>query len=106
MSANQISKQYQPKEVEERWLQAWAEGGYVEGDESKGGESYAVTLPPPNVTGALHMGHALGSTIQDMLVRWQRMSGKNTMWMPGTDHAGIATQMLVERDLKLSLIHI
>ena len=100
MSANQISKQYQPKEVEERWLQAWAEGGYVEGDESKGGESYAVTLPPPNVTGALHMGHALGSTIQDMLVRWQRMSGKNTMWMPGTDHAGIATQMLVERDLK------
>jgi valyl-tRNA synthetase len=60
---------------------------------------YAVTLPPPNVTGSLHMGHALGSTIQDILVRWRRMQGMNAMWMPGTDHAGIATQMLVERDI-------
>ncbi len=87
-------------EVEPRWLTSWLESGAFHADETVAKAPFAVTLPPPNVTGALHMGHALGSTIQDILVRWRRMQGRNAMWMPGTDHAGIATQMLVERDLQ------
>jgi valyl-tRNA synthetase len=85
--------------VEPRWLRHWLDKGYFHADAAAAMAPYAITLPPPNVTGSLHIGHALGGTIQDILVRWRRMQGANAMWMPGIDHAGIATQMLVERDL-------
>lgn len=81
-------------------MKSWLDSDLFHGDERAAKAPFAVTLPPPNVTGSLHMGHALGSTIQDILVRWRRMQGMNAMWMPGTDHAGIATQMLVERHLQ------
>jgi valyl-tRNA synthetase len=96
-----LDKTYRPQEVEARIYAAWEEGGYFQPRAGgPGAAPYCIVLPPPNVTGSLHMGHALGGTIQDILIRWQRMQGANAMWMPGTDHAGIATQMLVERDLK------
>jgi valyl-tRNA synthetase len=97
--ADELSKQYDPAEVEARWLAFWLEHDLFHAEAATAKAPYAVTLPPPNVTGSLHMGHALGGTLQDVLIRWHRMQGANTMWMPGTDHAGIATQMLVERDL-------
>ena len=74
--------------------------GYFAPAEDTGQETYTIVIPPPNVTGALHMGHALTVTLQDMLIRWRRMQGKRTLWLPGTDHAGIATQMVVERALQ------
>ncbi|MCP4448347.1 MAG: valine--tRNA ligase [Myxococcales bacterium] len=95
-----LPKQYVASDVEPHWLSTWLDSGAFHADENAAKAPFAVTLPPPNVTGALHMGHALGSTIQDILVRWRRMQGRNAMWMPGTDHAGIATQMLVEKDLR------
>jgi len=95
-----LPKQYDPSAVEPRWIRFWAQHEYSHADANAAKAPYSITLPPPNVTGSLHMGHALGSTIQDILVRWRRMQGFNAMWMPGTDHAGIATQMLVERDLR------
>ena len=97
--SDSMPKHYSPADVEARWSETWLREGYFHADASASSEPYTITLPPPNVTGSLHMGHALGSTIQDTLIRWQRMRGKNAMWMPGMDHAGIATQMLVERDL-------
>ena len=95
-----LPKQYDPTEVEPRWLRFWQSHGFAHAEASAPKAPYAITLPPPNVTGSLHIGHALGGTIQDVLIRWRRMQGFNAMWMPGTDHAGIATQMLVERDLR------
>jgi valyl-tRNA synthetase len=95
-----LPKQYDPSEVETRWLRFWLENGYFHSDESTATVPYTITLPPPNVTGSLHMGHALGSTMQDILIRWRRMQGFNAMWMPGTDHASIAVHHLLERDLK------
>ncbi len=95
-----LSKQYDPTDVEPRWLKHWLEHEYYHADATAPKAPYSITLPPPNVTGSLHMGHALGSTCQDILIRWRRMQAFNAMWMPGTDHAGIATQMLVERDLQ------
>jgi len=80
-------------------MRFWLDQGYFHADAAAAKAPFSITLPPPNVTGSLHMGHALGGTIQDVLIRWRRMQGANAMWMPGTDHAGIATQMLVERDL-------
>ncbi|HYU16056.1 MAG TPA: valine--tRNA ligase, partial [Candidatus Acidoferrum sp.] len=94
-----LPKQYDPSDVEPRWLRFWLDQGYFHADAAAAMAPYAITLPPPNVTGSLHIGHALGGTLQDILVRWRRMQGANAMWMPGIDHAGIATQMLVERDL-------
>jgi valyl-tRNA synthetase len=99
MAGEALPKQYDPSEVEARWLRFWLDQDYFHADAGAAKAPYAITLPPPNVTGSLHMGHALGGTIQDILIRWRRMQGANAMWMPGTDHAGIATQMLVERDL-------
>ena len=96
----ELDKQYDPKTVETRWYDIWQAKGYFHGDAAKGGVPYCVVIPPPNVTGILHIGHALNNTIQDILVRWQRMEGKNTVWLPGTDHAGIATQNVVERALR------
>jgi valyl-tRNA synthetase len=94
-----IEKTYEPNSVEGRIYSAWEEAGaFKAGAGSKpGAESYSVVIPPPNVTGSLHIGHALNNTIQDVLVRFERMRGKNVLWQPGTDHAGIATQMVVER---------
>lgn len=86
-------------EVEERWSAAWAEAGIGAADPSRPGPAYAIAIPPPNVTGVLHMGHALNNTIQDLLIRTRRMAGDETMWICGTDHAGIATQAVVEKDL-------
>ncbi|MEW5740944.1 MAG: valine--tRNA ligase, partial [Myxococcota bacterium] len=90
---------YDPTAVEARWYPIWNERGYFTADPHSTKPSYCIVLPPPNVTGSLHLGHALTATIQDILIRWKRMSGFNCLWLPGTDHAGIATQMVVEREL-------
>ena len=95
-----MEKNYDPHGIEEKWYKTWTDKGYFHSDASAGGEPYCVVIPPPNVTGILHMGHALNSTIQDIMVRWRRMQGRNVVWLPGTDHAGIATQNVVERALK------
>ncbi len=95
-----MEKHYDPQSVENKWYQWWEENGHFHADATRGGESYSVVIPPPNVTGILHMGHALNNTIQDVLVRWRRMQGRNTVWIPGTDHAGIATQNVVEKALR------
>ncbi len=96
----ELSKTYEPKQVEEKWYRKWMEDGLFHGDSARGGEPYCIVIPPPNVTGILHMGHALNNCIQDALTRVARMQGKNTVWVPGTDHAGIATQNVVERAIK------
>jgi valyl-tRNA synthetase len=91
---------YQPKGVEERWQRLWEdEGLYAAGAGARRDDSYVICVPPPNVTGELHMGHALNGSIQDVLVRWHRMQGYDTLWQPGYDHAGISTQSVVEREL-------
>jgi len=95
-----LPKQYDPTEVESRWLKYWLENGFFHADEAAANVPYSITLPPPNVTGSLHIGHALGSTMQDILIRWKRMQGYNAMWMPGIDHASIAVHVLLEKDLK------
>src|SRR5207244_8001657 len=82
--------------AQERWLEFWQERGYFH-SRPDSRQPFTIVIPPPNVTGALHMGHALNNTLQDVLIRWRRMQGYNTLWMPGTDHAGIATQAVVER---------
>ena len=94
-----MDKHYDAKAAEAKWYSFWEENGCFH-DEPGEGAPYSVVIPPPNVTGILHMGHALNQTIQDILVRWRRMQGKNTLWLPGTDHAGIATQNVVEKALK------
>ena len=94
-----MDKNYDAKAAEAKWYPIWEKNGYFH-QEPDGREPYSVVIPPPNVTGILHMGHALNQTIQDILVRWRRMQGKNTLWLPGTDHAGIATQNVVEKALK------
>ncbi len=96
----EFSSVYDPKQVEEKWYGYWEEKGLFRADENDGREPYTIVIPPPNVTGNLHMGHALNNTLQDILIRWQRMAGKSALWMPGMDHAGIATQNVVERLLK------
>jgi valyl-tRNA synthetase len=100
MSMTELEKQYDPKKVEARWYKWCLDTNAFHGDAARGGEPFSIVIPPPNVTGILHMGHALNNTIQDILIRWQRMEGRNTVWMPGTDHAGIATQNVVERALR------
>ena len=96
-SAQNISTTYDPTEIEKKWYKTWEERGYFKPSEK--GESFCIMIPPPNVTGNLHMGHGFNNAIMDALTRYNRMSGKNTLWQPGTDHAGIATQMVVERQL-------
>lgn len=93
-----LDKTYSPQDVEARLYKAWEESGAFKVG-VKSGKPYTIALPPPNVTGSLHMGHALNHTLQDVLIRWQRMRGRDALWQPGTDHAGIATQMVVERQL-------
>jgi valyl-tRNA synthetase len=94
-----MEKAYDPKLIEDRQYQFWLDGNYFHSDVDPSRERFSLVIPPPNVTGSLHVGHALTLTLQDVLVRWQRMLGKNTVWVPGTDHAGISTQMIVERVL-------
>ena len=94
-----MDKHYDAKAVEAKWYPIWEKSGFFRQEPGEG-EPYSVVIPPPNVTGILHMGHALNQTIQDVLVRWRRMQGRNTLWLPGTDHAGIATQNVVEKALK------
>jgi valyl-tRNA synthetase len=95
----ELPKIYEPQSTEPRWYAAWMAGGYFHADENVPRPKFSVVIPPPNVTGMLHMGHILNNTLQDILVRFQRMDGKNALWMPGTDHAGIATQNVVEKQL-------
>lgn len=95
-----LSKTYEPNNVEEKWYRKWMEDGRFHAEGKDGGDPFCIVIPPPNVTGILHMGHALNNNIQDVLTRVARMQGKNTVWVPGTDHAGIATQNVVERQLK------
>ena len=95
-----LSKAYAPKQVEKTWYQFWMKKGYFKASSKSKKKPYTIVIPPPNVTGILHMGHALNNTLQDILVRYHRMKGYETLWMPGTDHAGIATQNVVEKSLK------
>ncbi len=96
----QLSDRYEPAEVEKRLYAWWMEKGYFKAQDASTKPPFAIILPPPNVTGSLHLGHALDQNIQDFLIRWKRMSGFNAVWVPGLDHAGIATQSVVERELK------
>ena len=93
-----MDKTYQPKDIEQKWYQFWKEKNYF-APSGTGSNTYCIMIPPPNVTGTLHMGHAFNNTLMDCLTRYHRMCGFNTLWQPGTDHAGIATQMVVERQL-------
>jgi valyl-tRNA synthetase len=97
-----MPKAYEPQDVEPRWYAFWLEHNVfaASADPADGRRTYCLPMPPPNVTGSLHMGHALTATLEDVLTRWHRMSGDNTLWTPGLDHAGIATQTVVERQLK------
>ena len=99
MPLSELPKQYDPQDAQTRWYAYWLEKGYFHADPTNGKPPYTIVIPPPNVTGALHLGHALNNTIQDILIRWRRMQGFDALWMPGTDHAGIATQAVVERRL-------
>ena len=99
MSTPQLDKTYDPKAVEARWSQVWQQQGYFHASPTHPGQPYCIVIPPPNVTGSLHVGHALNHSIQDILIRWRRMQGRNVLWLPGTDHAGIATQNVVEKQL-------
>ena len=95
-----IPSVYNPKVVEEKWYRFWLEKDYFKAKNQFNKEkNYSIVIPPPNVTGSLHIGHALNNTLQDILIRWRRMEGYNTLWLPGTDHAGIATQNVVEREI-------
>lgn len=94
-----IDKSYNPTQVESRWYKFWLEKGYFKANENSDKPPFCIVIPPPNVTGKLHMGHALFVTIQDLLTRYKRMQGFEALWLPGTDHAGIATQVMVERQL-------
>ena len=99
---SELNKTYSPKDIEDKWYKTWEDNKYFAAKVEEGKDSYSIVIPPPNVTGILHMGHVLNNSIQDTLVRWKRMQGLNTLWMPGTDHAGIATQNKVERKLAAS----
>ena len=94
-----LPKAYDPHLVEEKWYDFWERKGFFHADPLSGKTPYSIVMPPPNVTGVLHMGHALVSTLQDILIRWKRMAGYEALWVPGLDHAGISTQTVVEKDL-------
>ena len=91
---------YDPKDVESRWYKQWEESGAFIASQDSTQPAFCMVMPPPNVTGSLHMGHALNDTLQDLVARYKRMRGFNVLWLPGVDHAGIATQNVVERVLK------
>jgi valyl-tRNA synthetase len=95
-----LPTQYEPQATEAKWQKYWEANQVFKADPDKGGEAFSMVIPPPNVTGSLHMGHALGQTIMDIIVRYQRMNGKNTLWVPGMDHASIAVHVMLERELQ------
>ena len=95
----QIDREYQPEKVEARWSEEWISQGLSVADPKSGKPPFCMVIPPPNVTGNLHIGHVLVYTLHDVVARWRRMQGHDVLWLPGTDHAGIATQMVVERQL-------
>ena len=97
--SGKLGKTYDPKPIEDRWYSRWLELGLFEGNADREREPFSIVIPPPNVTGSLHMGHALNNTLQDIQCRYKRMNGFDVLWLPGTDHAGIATQNVVERNL-------
>ena len=90
--AKEMAKAYNPKEVEDKIYDFWQEGNYFHAEVDKDKKPYTIVMPPPNITGQLHMGHALDNTLQDILIRWRRMQGYSALWLPGTDHASIATE--------------
>ena len=92
MENSQLSKTYNPEEVESKLYKKWLENGYFHSVPDHTKKPYSIVIPPPNITGQLHMGHALNNTLQDVLIRWKRMQGYCTLWLPGTDHASIATE--------------
>jgi valyl-tRNA synthetase len=96
-ASNALPKTYDPRAVEEKWYRFWEEGGYFKPSGDRSRPTFVISMPPPNVTGALHLGHAITATIEDILIRYHRMIGDDTLWVPGEDHAGIATQVVVER---------
>ncbi|MDP3125383.1 MAG: class I tRNA ligase family protein, partial [Thiobacillus sp.] len=91
----ELAKSFEPADIEKRWYAHWESAGYFKAGDAPAAPAYCIMLPPPNVTGTLHMGHAFQHTLMDALTRYHRMSGDNTLWQPGTDHAGIATQIVV-----------
>jgi len=95
-----FDRPYEPGRIEEKWYHFWEQHAYFVADNTSEKEPYVIMMPPPNITGALHLGHAVPDVIQDILIRWKRMMGLNTLWLPGTDHAGIATQNVVEKELQ------
>src|SRR5277367_3010768 len=95
----EIPKAYEPQEIEERWARYWFDEKLFVADVKDSRPHWSISIPPPNVTGSLHIGHMLDHTEIDILTRWKRMAGFNTLWLPGTDHAGIATQKMVQDDL-------
>lgn len=94
-----LPKIYDPQEIEGKWYQFWQSNGFFHAEATSDKPPYAIVIPPPNITGSLHIGHALDNTLQDCLIRWKRMQGYNVLWMPGTDHAGIVTELIMERKL-------
>jgi len=96
----EITKSYESRDVEQKWYAAWQQAGCFAGTVTPHAPAYSIAIPPPNVTGVLTMGHVLNNTIQDILIRRARLQGRSAMWLPGTDHAGIATQTVVERQLR------
>jgi valyl-tRNA synthetase len=100
MKAIELAKAYDPKDFEKRLYGYWLETGVFAPDLSRSGRPYVIVIPPPNVTGVLHMGHGLNNSLQDILIRYHRMAGHPTLWLPGSDHAGIATQNVVEKALR------
>ena len=95
-----LSKIYDPHDIEGKWYKYWLSNNFFHAEATSDKSPYAIVIPPPNITGSLHMGHALDNTLQDCLIRWKRMQGLNTLWMPGTDHAGIVTELIMERKLE------
>ena len=98
--AKQLDKIYNPRDVESRLYKEWEEKGYFHAEVDEKKKAFSIVMPPPNVTGQLHLGHALDCTLQDALIRTKRMQGYSALWLPGTDHAGIATQIKVEETLR------
>jgi valyl-tRNA synthetase len=99
MGSDQLDKGYEPSGIEKKWYAYWLDNGFFKAEDKSDKKPFSIVIPPPNVTGVLHMGHALNNVIQDIMCRYRRLLGYNVLWMPGTDHAGIATQNVVERDL-------
>ncbi len=98
--SKELAKTYDPKDIEDRLYQKWEENKYFHAKADQSRKPFTIVMPPPNITGQLHMGHALDNTMQDILIRWRRMQGYNALWQPGTDHASISTEVKVINSLK------